>query len=304
MRALLLVLAVAAPASAAEAEAWLDGLYARVAADLRAGRPLVVQVHTPLCSNDLIRCGGHGLGDGDDVDRNLYWASSGGMRGWFERRGSGWTEVARRRFDGGDVLEEVAWRRRVEPGPAWRRRGVERAFEVVVVADAWRGEAIDAADDAYAADLFGAAPRAVALDDGTVVQAGGAAQVVAYVGHNHWMALREPYDWGRFAARGGGPPKGTIAIACLSADWLGAAVAARSRVPLVMTRDLLFAGAHSFDGAVRAFADGAPLAGLRAAAARAYADGQRKPLAHVDAAFTNPADERWLPTLRRAAAHD
>ena len=44
------------------ADAWLDGLRERVAADLRAGRPLVVEAHVALCDNSVIRCGGHGLG--------------------------------------------------------------------------------------------------------------------------------------------------------------------------------------------------------------------------------------------------
>src|SRR5581483_5447506 len=85
------------PASGAqrEAEAWLDGLYDRVAADNKAGRPLVFQVHVALCDSTIIRCGGHGLGDGESLKTNLYWASSGGFVGWFRRRGSPWTEVHR-----------------------------------------------------------------------------------------------------------------------------------------------------------------------------------------------------------------
>src|SRR5262245_18093707 len=73
----------------------LSALYADVARDLASGRPLVAEVHVALCDNAIIRCGGRGLGDGDDLGRNLYWATSGGLRGWFERRGSGWTRVAR-----------------------------------------------------------------------------------------------------------------------------------------------------------------------------------------------------------------
>src|SRR5689334_21751746 len=86
--------------SNAGAEPWLDGLRERVAADLRAGRPVVVEAHVALCDNTVIRCGGHGLGDGDDLGRNLYWATSGGMRGWMDRRSSGWRRVARLDGDG------------------------------------------------------------------------------------------------------------------------------------------------------------------------------------------------------------
>jgi hypothetical protein len=61
-----------------------------------------------------------------------------------------------------------------------------------------------------------------------------------------------------------------------------------------MTRDFLFAGSHAFEGAVRAFAAGQSLADIRVAGARAYADGENKPYARIQYAFTNPADPHWM----------
>ena len=90
--ALLLVL-WAGQARATEADGWHAALLDDIAADLAAGKPLVVEAHVPLCSNQVLRCGGHGLGDGDAPDTNLYWATSGGFEGWFGRKGSGWTAV-------------------------------------------------------------------------------------------------------------------------------------------------------------------------------------------------------------------
>jgi hypothetical protein len=57
----------------------LDALYDDVARDLAAGKPLVVEVEVALCDNTIITCGGRGLGDGDDLERNLYWATDGGL---------------------------------------------------------------------------------------------------------------------------------------------------------------------------------------------------------------------------------
>lgn len=51
-----------------------------------------------------------------------------------------------------------------------------------------------------------------------------------------------------------------------------AELASERRVPLLMTRDDLFAGAHSFEGAVTAFTRGG--------------------------AFTNPSGRRWSGTIR------
>ncbi len=301
--------AFAAPSEAAkQAAAWHEALLDDVAPDLIAGRPLVIQVHVPLCSNHVLRCGGHGLGDGDAPAQNLYWATRGGFVGWFGRKGSAWKPVLVARAEqvagaGGaaaaekDVLEVRAWRRRVTPGDPWKRRGVKRPFDVVVVAYAWRGTAIDRTVEAYVGDLYGSAARTVTLAGGTKVAAGGAAHVVSYVGHNRWMDYETAYDFAAAAAGAGAGaearPKGTVAIACKTADYLAEGVSAAARVPLLMTTDFMFAGAHGFDGAVSAFAEGRSLAAIRAGAAARYAEGQGKDVKRVSGAFTNPADPRW-----------
>jgi hypothetical protein len=204
--ALVPLLLAAAPEasaqSAGEAERWLAGVHDRVAADLRAGRPLVVQAHVPLCDSRILRCGNERLGDGDAPATNLYWATSGGFRGWFNRRGSGWTEVYRGGGQG-QVLEVRVWRRRLAPGRAFRDRGVKRAFDVYVVAHAWRGTAIRDAMDAYVTDIFGDGARAVKLANGSEIRAGGAAHVIAYVGHNGWMDFPD-YDFAAVVREAGG----------------------------------------------------------------------------------------------------
>jgi hypothetical protein len=242
------------------------GLRERVAQDLRAGKPLTIEAHVALCDNGVIRCGGRGLGDGDDLKRNLYWATSGGLRGWFERPGSGWTRVS---LAGGDgrILETVIYSRRESPSEAWRALGVREPFEVRVVAHAWRGREIDRALDAFANDLFS--------DESP--------QIIAWVGHNGWMD-RETQHWPRGGAR---RVKGAIAIACLTKSYLRETLLGETRVPLLLTRDLLFAGSHALDGAVQAFVAGGTLEEIRMGAARAYAGGEGKSVTRVQNAFTN-----------------
>ena len=279
---------------------WLGGLQDAVAGDLRAGKPLVVQVHVALCDSGMINCGGKGLGDGDSLEKNLYWATTEGFRGWFDRRGSGWKRIYRKTNTGDEgaalpeVLEVIVWRKTVKPTEAWRRRGVLAPFEVDVVASAWRGSAINHALDAYVKDLFGSAPVTLRLDDGTTLAAGGAARLVAYTGHNRWMDL-PPTDWAAARASAGvNPPvKGTIAVACYTAAYLADGVSSAARVPLLFTADFLCAGGAGVDGAVSAFSQGEPFSGIRMAAARAYAEGEEKPVGRVQSVFINPGDRRW-----------
>ena len=266
MRMFLCTLLVCAATVARADEPALDALYDDVARDLAAGKPLVVEVEVALCDNGIISCGGRGPGDGDDLERNLYWATDGGLRGWFERRGSPWHRVSRTGARG-DILETVVYERSVAPEGAWRRRGVRAPFVVRVIANGWRGRAIDGALDRFVARL----------DDGD-------AQVVAYVGHNGWMD-RDRLVWP--APRASGRVRGFIAVACLTRDYLLRALTAPTRVPLLLTRDLLFAGSHALDGAIGAFARGGTRADIRLGASRAYADGENKPLARVQTLFTN-----------------
>jgi len=290
MRALLVaVFALAAPAGAATTDDWLTSLTDRVIDDVRAGKPLVVEVHVPLCEKSIIACGNAKLGDGDNPATNLYWSTTPGFGEWFARKGSGWKRVLATTTQTGDpdVLALHVYRRTMATPPAWQRRGAPKRFELDVVIHAWRGKAIDRALAAYADDVSGKGTRAVKLADGELV-AGGAAQLVAFVGHNRLMDL-ERFDW----PTPGATAKGTIAIACDTAPYMKKQVSAPTRVPLLMTSDLLFANAAPLEAAVLAFASGAGYAQIRRDAATAYAGVRKRSVAHVIGAFTNPSDRRW-----------
>lgn len=276
MRALLCVvfLALAAPARAATTDEWFDALSERVITDVAAGKPLVVEVHVPLCDNDIIPCGNSKLGDGDTPSTNLYWATGPGFGHWFKRRGSGWTKVERKTTDTGDkdVLELLHYRRTVTASAAWRKRGAPKTFAVDLVIRAWRGSAIDRALDTYAAAVSGASE----------------AQIVAFVGHNRLMDL-DSYTW----PEPGKDTKGTIAIACHTAAYMKRDVPASTRVPLLMTNDFLFSNAAPLEAAVLAFARGGTYRTIRRDAATAYAGVQKRDPKRMMGVFTNPSDSRW-----------
>lgn len=291
MRAFVIVaLLFSAPAAAATADDWLASLTDRVIDDLAAGKPLVVEVHAPLCESTIIACGNAKLGDGDNPATNLYWSTTPGFGEWFARRGSGWKRVLATTSDTGDsdVLALHVYRRMVATPAAWRKRGVAKQFELDVVIHGWRGKAIDRALAAYAADVSGQGSRTITLADESKLEAGGAAQLVAFVGHNRLMDL-DHFEW----PAPGTEAKGAIAIACDTAPYMKKEVSAATRVPLLMTSDLLYANAAPLEAAVLAFATGGGYAQIRRDAATAYAGVREKSVAHVIGAFTNPSDKRW-----------
>ncbi len=282
-----------APALAAPSteDAWLAGLTDRVVDDLAHGNPLVTEVHVPLCDNSIIPCGNARLGDGDNPDTNLYWATTPGFGSWFARKGSGWKRVLHQRgaaTGNTDVVAVDGYRRTLPTPASWRKRGVAKTFELVIVVHGWRGKAIDQALAAYASDVSGGASRALVLDDRTTLAAGGAAQLVAWVGHNRLMDL-EAFAW----PKPGTAVTGTIAIACHTAAYMEAEVSGATRVPLLMTRDLLFANAAPLEATVLAFAGGGGYTKMRSAASVAYAGVRERPVAKIAGAFTNPSDTRW-----------
>lgn len=294
MRALAVAIVLAASPASLGADTtgkWLDGLTDKVVGDLAAGKPLVVEVHVPLCSNDIIRCGNPKLGDGDNPDTNLYWSTTPGFGEWFARHGSGWKRVLRQTAGAtgdADVLAVHVYRRTVAAPAAWRKRGVPAHYDIDIAVHAWRGSAIDRALAAFSNEVSGKAARKLVLDDKTSIDAGGAAQIVAWVGHNRLMDL-ERFDW----PKPGGVVKGAIAIACDTAPYMEAEVASPTRVPLLMTRDLLFANAAPLEATVLAFATGGGYGEMRHDATAAYAGVQKETFQHVWGVFTNPSDRRW-----------
>ena len=292
MRAwLVCILAWAAPAAGSPADDWLTALDDRVISDVAAGRPLVVEVHAPLCDSSIIACGNAKLGDGDNPATNLYWSTTPGFGEWFTRRGSGWKRVlAQKAGETGDpdVLALHVYRRTITSSAAWVKRGAPRQFELDIVVHGWRGKAIDRALAAYAADVSGQGTRTVKLADGSELAAGGAAQLVAWVGHNRLMDL-DSFAW----PAPGKAVQGAIAIACDTAPYMKHDVPAATRVPLLMTADLLFANAGPLEAAVLAFARGGGYGEIRRDAATAYAGVQEVAVKRVWGTFTNPSDRRW-----------
>ena len=88
---------------------WGDA-YPSIKRDLEAGRPLVVHVTVPLCSNAQIDCGASWAGQPGRLETNLYWGAIFGARRIFDGKRSGWERVEVTKQD--DVyLERVVYRR-------------------------------------------------------------------------------------------------------------------------------------------------------------------------------------------------
>jgi hypothetical protein len=234
-----------------------------IAADIQAGRPLVLYVVVPLCSNEQINCGSAIAGRPAGLEHNTYWGASFGARHFFDRRGSGWEQVEVTRKD--EVfLERVVYRRSV-PGAPWGRSA---PVEQLVAIQAIHGASIDTAVDELATTATSGG-RLAFLDGGKPRDE--RIQIVGYAGHNRMMdgkTLDEP-------APGARSPIPSFVLACKSEPYFAPFLTRTGSTPLVMTATLMAPEAYLIDAIARGIGANESPTLLRSRAVNAYATWQR-----------------------------
>ncbi len=224
---------------------------------------VVVHVIVPLCDNDQIDCGGTRAGDPTDLGHNLYWGAMFGQKRHFGRKASTFT-LAGTRGEHGEVLERATFTKQVPGTPFGRTDPVE----LVVVLDAYRGDAIDRAVD----DLFTEAERGATLQ----VPMGERFEslrvdVVGWAGHNRMMDGKEPPPRAKPSER---QPIPSFVLACRSAAYFTAPLEERGSTPLVLTRDLMAPEGYVVEAVALGLGAAEPRSELRRRAVAAYAKWQ------------------------------
>ncbi len=286
--ALAVVLLAGAPAEAQRKARPLDPLYRRVARDLKRGKPMVITVHVALCDNNIIRCGGRGSGNGDVPRRNLYWGKA-GIPAWLTRV-RGYRRIFKDGGDGARILERVVLRRRVKrPTYAWRKLGVTKGFDVMVVALAYRGSHIDKATDAFVGQVLGQPGQTLKLKDGTTLEYGGRGHVVGYAGHNHLLDV-DRYAFPRLTRT---DPIGFFNMSCWSAQSLARKLKHPKSHVLLMSLTRLFPGPFVVDGLVRGLAAGEPQAKVCLRGIQGYSNNSKSSVRRLRYTFIHGQERRF-----------
>jgi hypothetical protein len=241
----------------------LDEVVRRLDIDVAAGHPLVAHIVVALADNEFqgIVPVPAKLGDGDAPRTNLYWGAMYGVRSFF-RNQPGWTSLAIAASKDPRVLERVLFTRE------FTRQG--KATRVVLVAEAWRGRNI--ADAIRHFLELNRGEHAEPLRSGELdFVAGGAAHVIAYVGHNGLMEFPAPsLPAVRFEAK----PHASVALACMSDSYF-TTLLDKDSVPLIMTTGLMAPEAYTLDALIGTWFAGGDGDQVRQAAARAYGQYQK-----------------------------
>jgi hypothetical protein len=273
--ALLFVLALALtckPARAAEETPDWDR--ARVAADLRAGKPLVVHVTVALCSNRQIDCGSGIAGRAGNLSHNVYWGAIFGARRFLEMKSSGWERVSLGKIDD-TVLERAVYRRRV-PAKRW---DIDRKdpIEQLVVLDAVHGDRIDQAVTGFWQGATGG--EKLTIRDGQR-QRDVRVHVAGYVGHNRLMDGVDLPEQGASSSDAAIP---SFVLACYSEQYFGKKLRRAGSRPLVMTKQLMAPEGYVLHAVLTGIGDGKSSKQIRLGAVQSYAKWQK--LSHGTASW-------------------
>jgi hypothetical protein len=202
------------------------------------------------------------VGNGQDPEHNLYWGASFGVKTFF-RRSPHWEEMAG-----------------VAPpsSPGVLRRAVfksrEPASPMYVVADAYDGAFMR---DALANFLDAAAGNNEndVEAGGETIEAGGFADLVAFVGHNGLMDMNLAEVPAAPRSASGVQPSAAVVLACMSHRYFAAPLASAACPALITTSSLMAPEAYTLDAIVRSWAAGDPPRITRNKAGDAYARYQR-----------------------------
>ncbi|MCO6511057.1 MAG: hypothetical protein J5I65_09710 [Aridibacter famidurans] len=217
----------------------------------------VVHVIVALCDNENqgIVPVAKSLGNGEDPDRNLYWGAAFGVRTYFGKSKS-WNLVEKMSSPREGVLERLIY-----------RHGTE---DVILVADAYRGDRIRGAIADSLAALAGSLRENVEIE-GRTVQVYGGADLVAFLGHNGLM----DFELGQEFPAADKREREAVVLACASRQYFRDPIRQAGAKPLLWTTNLMAPEAYILHDALDGWVASEGDEEIRLRAAKAYSKYQR-----------------------------
>ncbi len=192
------------------------------------------------------------LGKGDDAAHNLYWGAAGGVKTFFARS-QDWQLISEGQRPKPEILERCVFK--------------HRTANVYLVADAYQGDRIRQAIADFLSAAAGDHSEEVAIRAGPAfIHAGGAANLVAYIGHDGFMDFHRA-SLPRQKSSG---PREAIVLACISKTYFAEPLRATGAHPLLWTTGLMAPEAYTLKDALDGWVAGEGDEQIRERAARAY----------------------------------
>jgi hypothetical protein len=195
------------------------------------------------------------IGNGDDPANNLYWGASFGVKTFF-KRANDWRLIADAKNPRAEILERLVFKHQTK--------------DVYLVADAYRGREIKRC----VADFFdfssGRAGQTIKANS-IELQAGGGADLIAYVGHDGLM----DFALDSYPQKADGAQRDAVMLACLSKRYFAEPLRKTGARPLLWTTGLMAPEAYVLKAAIDGWMSNEDGNGIRRRAATAYNQYQR-----------------------------
>jgi hypothetical protein len=265
---LVIALTCAGASAEQEADTWqrsrsLEPLYERIGADLEQGKPLIIAGYYGMWHTRS-----------DQPDRNLHWGVYYGHKTMMMRaakdkhitknyRHADWKLVHRDK-QSSDPLRVLVFHQKVSPNARWKELGVQQAFDVYLVMQAWQSQ--EGAALAMTKNLRQDSAREVRIDDKTTIDL-AEAQAVGYFGHNFFYDYAD-FEWDGLDGIEGEVerPTGVFAVGCKTGTVPGfGKLLTRNAFAVLYSRSLMATEGYSTlalaDGLIRAL-DSTEMVGL------------------------------------------
>lgn len=200
-----------------------DSIKMALQTKIDSGIPLVIHLFVPLCDNKNqgIVPVPEKIGNGLNPKTNLYWGAGYGIKNHFRRRTS-WQKIKETAPLDSTILERVIFYRRFT-----------NEANVYLIADAYRGDKMEACLSGFFYSLTGEKQAVIAIDT-TTIEACSKADLLVFNGHNGLMDLRFDYRKNK-----DGIKKDAAVISCYSDMYFSLHLNYAGGYPLVTTTGLL-----------------------------------------------------------------
>ncbi|HKS41926.1 MAG TPA: hypothetical protein VJX74_15025, partial [Blastocatellia bacterium] len=217
----------------------------------------VIHVLVALCDNEhqgIVPVPAK-IGNGDDPQNNLYWGARYGVKTFFAKSGY-WKMLAQSSNPRPGILERCIFKL--------------SSKEVYIVADAYRGMEIKQSIVDFLEYASGGASETI-NSDGLALNAGGGADLIAFVGHNGLMDFKlDAYPTSKDNRQ-----RDAVILCCMSRNYFYEPLRSTGANPLLWTTGLMAPEAYVLNAAIDAWLINSISEDVRARAAEAYNTYQR-----------------------------
>jgi hypothetical protein len=241
----------------------------RLLASIWKQQLVTITVHVALCDSRLSKVPNPNQGRGDSPKDNLYWGAMFGVETFFSRQ-SDWTLLRPEPGREPHVLRRVVFLRRVAPTEEWRQRGVNKPFDICLMAQAWAGPYAAEAMRAALMDAIGQRPPRVIEIAGRKLLFGSGSDLIGYLGYN---ALKDGHNILPSSTENlpKAEPCGVFFICASSEEYFGRSLRQLGLYPVLLTTQHIIPEAYVLYGLTEALAAGQIEGGFAMKAAQEYA---------------------------------